>query len=43
MQPNALGCTVAILGFRKNIGILLWVTFCDFLDIFPKLKEGNHL
>jgi len=37
VQPNALGCTVAFLRNRKNIGYLLWVAFCDFLEIFSKI------
>jgi len=39
VQPNALGCTIAFLRFRKNIRYLLYLIFCDFLDIFPKFKE----
>jgi hypothetical protein len=39
VQPNALDCTVAFSGFRKHIGYLLWVIFCDFFDIFPKFRR----
>jgi hypothetical protein len=38
---DALGCTVAFLSFRKNLGNLMWVIFYDFLKFFPKFKEKN--
>jgi hypothetical protein len=39
-----LGKTVAFLMFKKPIGYLLWVVFCEFFfDIFLICKEGNEL
>jgi hypothetical protein len=43
VQPYALGCTVAILRDREPIGLLLWGGFCDFFELFPKFREGNHI
>ena len=38
---NALGNIVDTQGLRSNIGILIWVHFCGFFEIFPKHREGN--
>jgi hypothetical protein len=43
MFPNALGNTVDTLWYWLSLGLLLWMVFCGFFEIFPKHKEGNGL
>ena len=43
MQPYTLGCTIAIIMSKGDIKSLLWMAYCDFSYIFPKLREGNRI
>jgi hypothetical protein len=36
---QCIGLHYSIPKEYKNIGYLLWVTFCDFPSIFPKFRE----
>ena len=40
---NALGNTVTTQRCWLNLRKLMWVCFCGFYEIFPKLREGNEL
>ena len=41
--PNALRNTVRCHLMLLNLGLLMWVLFCSFFEIFPKHREENEL